>query len=347
ESHHRPARAPELARGARRRRARRRLRVRPGRRRRPRDLWHRHRDRRRRVRRGARRQRAPRAGTRVARPRARGAGRERPVGRRPRGRHRPPPGSGPVRLLRARAVGHVPQRSLHRARHPRPARLRRRALAHRAGLCGADRLGPRADRRPDGADEHRGQGVGARRRHRAPGLRRCDDGARDGSRPDRPARRHARHPTRPRGARSRPPRGRPQAAAGRGARGDVPLRGHRQDARSRRRHRGHRSPAARARRHGPRPARRDRLPDRRLTGGRRAAGRRGGAGTQPRARQPGDLRDGQRQPLALRAGRFRARGGRSRLARLDHHPTRRTRGRRQRTRARARRHQGRRRARRL
>ena len=83
--------------------------------------------------------RAAGARPRVARPRARGAGRHWLRRGRPRGRHRPPARSGAVRALRRGRVGHVPQRRVHRARHQGARRLRLRALARRAGRspCGS------------------------------------------------------------------------------------------------------------------------------------------------------------------------------------------------------------------
>ena len=54
--------------------------------------------------------------------------------RRPGGRHRAAARSGALPRLRRRRMGHVPQRPLHRARHQGAARLRRRAVPHRARI---------------------------------------------------------------------------------------------------------------------------------------------------------------------------------------------------------------------
>ena len=112
---------------------------------RARRLRHRSRDHRGRLRRGAGRSRALDPRPRVARPRARGARRIAASRRRSRGRHRAPSRSGPLPGLRDRPMGHVPQRALHRARHQGAERLRRGALAHRAGVRrqGRSRARPR------------------------------------------------------------------------------------------------------------------------------------------------------------------------------------------------------------
>ena len=136
---------------------------------RARHLRHRRRDRRGPLRLGAGGRGAARARPRVARAGAR-VPRRRPEPRRPGRRHRPPPRPRAVRLLRARRVGLLPQRPLHRARHQGARRLRLGALARRAGVRRARRSRPRGRRRPARAHERRGEGVGADRadRRRAP-----------------------------------------------------------------------------------------------------------------------------------------------------------------------------------
>ena len=111
-----------------------------GRRARAGGLRDRHRDHRRRVRLGAAGRGAADARPRVARPRARGPRGQRLRARRSRRRHRAPARSGAVRLLRARRVGHLPQRPLHRARDQGAPRLRLRALARasRTSRCKLD-----------------------------------------------------------------------------------------------------------------------------------------------------------------------------------------------------------------
>ena len=103
----------------------------------------------------------PRA--RVARPGRRGAGGQRLRPGRPRRRHRAAPGSRAVPVVRGGRVGLLPQRPLHRARHQGAARLRLGALADRAGVRREARSRARAARGADGADDDRGQGVGADR----------------------------------------------------------------------------------------------------------------------------------------------------------------------------------------
>ena len=87
--------------------------------------------------------------------------------RRPRGRHRATTRSGTLPRMRGRRVGYVPQRPLHRARHQGPARLRRRALPHRAGIRRQGRSGARHARRPARARQRRRQGMGSTEADRA------------------------------------------------------------------------------------------------------------------------------------------------------------------------------------
>ena len=141
---------------------------------------------------------------------------------------RPPSRPGALRRLRARRIRHVPQRPLQRARDQAARRLRlasaggSRATTASSSTRGCGSVGMLMEPttvvakacRADPADR-RGDAL---RAPPAAGHRR---------RPDRPARRDARGPARPRGARARPGHRRPQAAAGRGPRRDLPLRRHR------------------------------------------------------------------------------------------------------------------------
>ena len=120
-----------------------------------------------RVRLGARGSRAARARPRVARRCSRRPTTPTSAGR-PRRRHRAPPRPRAVRVLRGRALGHVPQRRLHRARHQGPRRLRLRALAHRARVRRRASTRARARRRAARAHQRRGQGLGRDRRRLRP-----------------------------------------------------------------------------------------------------------------------------------------------------------------------------------
>ena len=77
-----------------------------------------------------------------------GAGRFRLQTRRSCRRHRAPPRSGAVSVLRRRRMGYVPQRPLHRTRHQGTQRLRFGFLPDRAGISHQARSIARHERRP-------------------------------------------------------------------------------------------------------------------------------------------------------------------------------------------------------
>ena len=97
---------------------------------------HGRRDRRRQVRLKPARRRTPRTGARVARPRPGPRPRERPQGRRLRRRDRPPSRPRAVPELRRGRVGHVPQRSVHRAWDQGNSWAHVRAVADRTRVRG-------------------------------------------------------------------------------------------------------------------------------------------------------------------------------------------------------------------
>ena len=85
----------------------------------------------------------------------------------PRRRDRAAARPGPLLQLRPRRVGLLPQRPVRRARHQGARRLHARALSGRAGRSRQGRREARPARCAAGADERRGQGLGAGRAGRA------------------------------------------------------------------------------------------------------------------------------------------------------------------------------------
>ena len=124
---------------------------------------------------------------------------------RSRCRHRAPPGSGAMSVLRRRRMGHVPQWPLHRTRHQGARRLRLGIFPRRTRILGQARSIARLERRPGRADQHRRQGMGPHRTDRPPLARLvAEDASGYRRRPDRFARRNDRRPAWPRRACARP-----------------------------------------------------------------------------------------------------------------------------------------------